>query len=298
MVTATDAIVPTQCFNSCDGLDLAKQLEALQIPQIIVMREPVPDSVAHKFLMYFLKALLSETSVYLAMRRARERLAETDLELDIPGASWLPIMCQNLAASPLVWHPSQSQQKKVDFGFKPFKAVFLAATIGVIGLIILGLIIKNGKLDYLEHTNLQPEFSVKYPSSWEEPIVDRITKEVKFISPLENEQDKFQEAFFINTEYFESSNLEDFSNKILKRISQDNPQMIITPRTVKLVNFNAKEVRYRSFQQDLELQIRKIWFLHNQQGYVFTYQAESNNYDKYAPDIQLFLDSFEIKTAK
>jgi hypothetical protein len=42
-------------FNSCDGLGLAHELEQLHIPQMIVMREPVPDKVAQEFLNYFLK---------------------------------------------------------------------------------------------------------------------------------------------------------------------------------------------------------------------------------------------------
>ena len=41
-------------FNSCEGLGLAAQLTDLRIPQIIVMREPVPDSVAQQFLKHFL----------------------------------------------------------------------------------------------------------------------------------------------------------------------------------------------------------------------------------------------------
>jgi hypothetical protein len=41
-------------FNSCDGLGLARELADLQIPQLIVMREPVPDGVAQAFLTSFL----------------------------------------------------------------------------------------------------------------------------------------------------------------------------------------------------------------------------------------------------
>ncbi len=43
-------------FNSCDGLGLANDLAELNIPQIIVMRSPVPDLVAQEFLKHFLKA--------------------------------------------------------------------------------------------------------------------------------------------------------------------------------------------------------------------------------------------------
>ncbi|MBE9045848.1 CHASE2 domain-containing protein [Pleurocapsales cyanobacterium LEGE 10410] len=88
-------------FNSCDGLGLARELAPLQIPQIIVMREPVPDRVAHQFLKYFLSAFSEGHSSYLAVREARERLQ--GLEDRYPCASWLPVLSQNPAEVPLTW---------------------------------------------------------------------------------------------------------------------------------------------------------------------------------------------------
>ncbi len=88
-------------FNSCDGLGLARNLEDLQIPQIIVMREPVPDRVCQEFLKYFLAAFARGESFYLAVREARERLQ--GLEDDFPCATWLPMICQNLAVLPPSW---------------------------------------------------------------------------------------------------------------------------------------------------------------------------------------------------
>lgn len=88
-------------FNSCDGLGLAQQLNDLQIPQMIVMRELVPDRVAQEFLKYFLTAFASGQSLYLAVREARERLQ--GLEGKFPCASWLPVICQNLAQVPPTW---------------------------------------------------------------------------------------------------------------------------------------------------------------------------------------------------
>ncbi len=44
-------------FNSCDGLGLAKQLSDLQLSDIVVMREKVPDRVAQQFLGYLLLGL-------------------------------------------------------------------------------------------------------------------------------------------------------------------------------------------------------------------------------------------------
>ena len=88
-------------FNSCDGLGLARPLASLHIPQMIVMREPVPDLVAQEFLKHFLSAFADGESFYLAVREAQDRLQ--GLENDFPCASWLPVMCLNPSEAPLVW---------------------------------------------------------------------------------------------------------------------------------------------------------------------------------------------------
>jgi len=90
-------------FNSCDGLKLAEDLAELNIPQVIVMREPVPDEVAQDFLKFFLEAFAGGDSLYLAVRHARERLRENGLDNKYPGTSWLPIISQNPTMRPLTW---------------------------------------------------------------------------------------------------------------------------------------------------------------------------------------------------
>lgn len=99
-------------FNSCDGLGLAREFADLNIPQIIVMREPVPDRVAQEFLKYFLEAFASGESLYIAVREARERLQ--GLETQFPCATWLPVIYQNPATMPLLWrelHVNQNSQQ-------------------------------------------------------------------------------------------------------------------------------------------------------------------------------------------
>ncbi|MEM9925349.1 MAG: CHASE2 domain-containing protein [Cyanobacteria bacterium P01_D01_bin.50] len=88
-------------FNSCDSLALAQQLQDLHIPQLIVMREPVPDVVAQDFLKYFLAEFSQGQSLYTAVRFARERLQV--LEVNYPCATWLPVICQNPAEAPMIW---------------------------------------------------------------------------------------------------------------------------------------------------------------------------------------------------
>ncbi len=128
--------------NSCDGLGIARQLEDLGIPQTIVMREPVCDRVAQDFLKYFLQNFSSGKSLYLAVRLARQRLA--DCESEIPGVDWLPVICQNPAANPPTWQdllhkpevenasnsPSLSWQYRLKIGLLP---------IAIIAVFVMGM---------------------------------------------------------------------------------------------------------------------------------------------------------------
>lgn len=101
-------------FNSCDGLGLARQLDDLNIPQMIVMREVVPDRIAQEFLKHFLKEFAGGESLYIAVRRARERLHD-DFEREFPCASWLPVLCQNPGYIPPTWNDLILQNQPVDF---------------------------------------------------------------------------------------------------------------------------------------------------------------------------------------
>lgn len=134
-------------FNSCDGLGLARRLDDLQIPQMIVMRELIPDKVAQEFLKYFLTAFVSGKSFYLAVREARERLQ--GWESDFPCATWLPIIYQNPAAVAPCWQDLvkakelKRNREKLTFKFHSWKQLLLASMLGtglVMGLRLLGFL--------------------------------------------------------------------------------------------------------------------------------------------------------------
>jgi WD40 repeat protein len=88
-------------FNSCDSLGLARDLASLNIPQVIVMREPVPDRVAQEFLKYFLQAFAGGKSFSSAVRQARKRLQ--GLEQEFHCATWLPVLYPNPAVVAPTW---------------------------------------------------------------------------------------------------------------------------------------------------------------------------------------------------
>jgi len=99
--TAIERGLQLAIFNSCDGLGLVGDLADLHIPQIIVMREIIPDSVAQDFLKNFLLAFSHGKSLYISVREAREKLQSR--EDKFPCASWLPALCQNQAEVPQSW---------------------------------------------------------------------------------------------------------------------------------------------------------------------------------------------------
>ena len=100
--TAIERGLKLAIFNSCDGLGLAQSLEKLHIPTVMVMREPVSNRVAQQFFQQFLIAYSQEQlPLYLAFQKARRMLQ--GLENNCPVASWLPVICQNLAVESPTW---------------------------------------------------------------------------------------------------------------------------------------------------------------------------------------------------
>ncbi|MEM9568128.1 MAG: serine/threonine-protein kinase [Cyanobacteria bacterium P01_E01_bin.34] len=95
-------------FNSCDGLGLAAELEEVHFPLSIVMREPVPNVVAQRFLTYFLQAFTSGKPLYLALRQARLLLEDNSDEL--PYVSWLPAIAHDSSTTPLLWQNRSGEQ--------------------------------------------------------------------------------------------------------------------------------------------------------------------------------------------
>ena len=88
-------------FNSCDGLGLADRLSELNLTQIIVMRESVPDEVAIEFIRHFFQSFKNNNSLFSSVHQARKKLEPFNARY--PGAVWLPTLCLKPATSYLTW---------------------------------------------------------------------------------------------------------------------------------------------------------------------------------------------------
>ncbi|MDJ1178797.1 CHAT domain-containing protein [Roseofilum sp. BLCC_M91] len=119
-------------FNSCDGLGLAQRLDDAQIPQMIVMRDYVPDRVAQKFLTSFLLNFSQGYSFEVAVREAREKLQ--GLEDQIPCATWLPVIWQHPDYISPTWDDLVGQSKWSFVSWKSSKiqiGIILATCLGL-----------------------------------------------------------------------------------------------------------------------------------------------------------------------
>ena len=136
-------------FNSCDGLGLARELADLRIPQVIVMREPVPDRVAQEFLKHLLQGYAAGLPLYRAVREARERLQ--GLEHQFPCATWLPLICQHPAVIPPTWRDFLPASSVADpWRSPPRRSLAIALLIGLGAFTLVGGLRLTGLLQPLE----------------------------------------------------------------------------------------------------------------------------------------------------
>lgn len=149
-------------FNSCDGLGLARQLERLQIPHIIVMREPIHDRVAQKFLKDLLDSFAAGNSLHEALQEARDNLKL--LENDSPKASWLPVLFTNPEEESLFYRAKNPDRRS--WIIKSSKAIALI----LLGL-ILGLVLHQVLFPPIPPTSANADASLETGISLGEEIL-------------------------------------------------------------------------------------------------------------------------------
>jgi CHASE2 domain-containing sensor protein len=132
-------------FNSCDGMGLAKQLDDVLIPQMIIMRERVPDRVAQIFLKYFIEAFSGGKSLYLAVKEARQQLRSLEEQEKCPCASWLPVIYQNPAEVPKLWK---------DLTIQPTSWKFILANVLLASVVVTNFVIFVASLGLLQSAEL------------------------------------------------------------------------------------------------------------------------------------------------
>ncbi|MBX9254246.1 substrate-binding domain-containing protein [Desmonostoc muscorum CCALA 125] len=190
---AIDKGLQLAIFNSCDGLGLANELAQLHLPQVIVMREPVPDPVAIDFLRYFFKEFThNHKSLFTSVKKARKRLEH--FKSDYPGAIWLPTICIQANIEPLTWEglseispPKPTPIKPENSTHQPKKNIKPWLLIGLLGVVISSgvLYFFNGKKPDSDFSSVAaPDGTWLYggSTSWA-PIRQYVDPEIKKVHP-------------------------------------------------------------------------------------------------------------------
>ncbi|ELR99799.1 CHASE2 domain-containing protein [Gloeocapsa sp. PCC 73106] len=76
-------------FNSCSGLSIAKTLIDLGLNQVVIMREPIPNSVAQLFVVRFLEVLVEQQDVVEAVEASRLFLKQ-QYQIKYPSGYLIP----------------------------------------------------------------------------------------------------------------------------------------------------------------------------------------------------------------
>ncbi|WP_414577664.1 protein kinase domain-containing protein [Anabaena sp. CCY 9402-a] len=170
----------------------------------------------------------------------------------------------------------------------------IAAIIPVVLLLFQGITPKENLLIY---ENANAGVKIKYPQAWERQDIQNIlTQElVTFLSPPENDADKFQEKLTINVGDFpgtldESKDV--FIKEIQNTVSEAN---IVNTSTATLANKRANQLVFTGKNGKNRLKNLQVWTLKDNQAYVITYTAVIDDYDKFLPIAEKMIQSFQIE---
>jgi hypothetical protein len=112
-------------FNSCNGIKIAESLIDLGLSQVAIMRQPIHNTVAQKFLVHFLTALGSDRDVHSAMLMATQNLLQSNFTF--PSAYLIPSLFQHPEAKLFQINPGGIKQWLKQLIPKRREALFLTS---------------------------------------------------------------------------------------------------------------------------------------------------------------------------
>ncbi|WP_341738095.1 protein kinase [Microcoleus sp. CAWBG640] len=183
--------------------------------------------------------------------------------------------------------------------------VGLAAIFGVAGFltpeirIILGLEAADNLASY---DNTAQGIKIKYPDNWtKQEESNAVTKEVvQFISPKENEGDKFQERLIVTVEPTTNNKTLDEYTKLSKQeiLHLDKNAKIDKEEESTLAGKNGYRVVYTTKEGNEEFKKLNVWTMKNDKAYLITYEAEAGKYDQFLPVVEKMIKSLEVQDSK
>ncbi|BAZ18746.1 putative Chase2 sensor protein (plasmid) [Calothrix sp. NIES-4071] len=133
-------------FNSCSGLNIANTLIDLGLSQVIIMREPIHNSVAIEYMVKFLQGLAKHLDIYESMLEAR-RYLHTEKNFAYPSSYLVPSLFCHPGATLFRIPPSKSWQQRLRYYLpSPVEAIVIVSTLTLSILTPVQELLLDGRL--------------------------------------------------------------------------------------------------------------------------------------------------------
>ena len=151
---------------------------------------------------------------------------------------------------------------------------------------------------FTSYENQQNFLKMKYPDNWDKQEQPQIVNQevVKFISPLEKEDDRFRDQVTVIVEPSGDKTLDDYTKSSKQEILKlDKNAKIVQDVASTMAGKNGHRVVYTTKEGDRELKKLEVWTLKHDRAYLIAYEAQAEKYDKFLPVVEKMIKSLEVQ---
>ena len=186
------------------------------------------------------------------------------------------------------------------------KSQSLKFTAAIASLVLLGvalggwLVVKpkitQSEIKLSAYQNSSLGFQVNYPQAWLTQNRDDFFAEgILFLSPLENNADRFQERVSILVENLtEEMSLGEYTKQSVAEIKRLSTPNTSEAQLANLDNNPARQIVYSSEENGTSVQRMQTWTIKNNRAYIITYTALPESYENYLPRVEEMMKSLEL----
>lgn len=155
---------------------------------------------------------------------------------------------------------------------------------------------RSPKPQFLRYKDQDYDLQINYPEGWQQrQINDFLVPGVIFRSPLEDEEDVFQENVSISVEsLLEKSSLQTYTAESVAEIKRVDP-FVANPRKTYLGKHEGRKVTYMSKnRRGVSLTRTQVWTVSEGKAYILTYTAQPGRHQNLMPIVEKMIKSFKI----
>jgi len=142
------------------------------------------------------------------------------------------------------------------------------------------------------------DLEIYYPQGWKFNASGEMGALFFIYSPLENENDLFQDNINLVVHPLASNDI-DLNEYYIATFSDIKKQLLSVNVQEEEQFFNnnieIQKVVFSAIQEDFVLMVQQYYFIHKQEAYIMTFTAEEIKFDDYIEFVDLIMESFKFK---